>query len=422
MKRLIGIILVALAITGCKSEIDNAETVIRNGLIYKYGEPDPFTGLVLNTPAGVPGISALCNSQVEKGRYSGKSECFYNSQKVYEVEYLEGVKNGTEKVFDAKTGDKISVKNWKRGNQDGIAEEYQNGVLTHLQEFKNGKPDGTETGWTGDGKKVITELTWSAGRKLSGYETNSNEKLNYLNGQLHGPQTKYGYLTGSLKQYVASEENYKDGKLDGVQKTYINTLHTEIIQQESEVIYENGTAVSGWLKTFNKQDGKPIQEIKLVQPDKVEDENFRTEYPGNLVPDGLIKTYNYQTDSFDGEEVWVNGVKTKYSYISLVATADDGYDAADDSDDAGDMVFNVLDTTAPYEKYRKVSKAEYTAHGASTALNPSATNAKSSSIVTSDNCLEAWISAFREEVGEDALIVSEQLSEWESWCSEGRLP
>ena len=82
MKRLIGIILVALAITGCKSEIDNAETVIRNGLIYKYGEPDPFTGLVLNTPAGVPGISALCNSQVEKGRYSGKSECFYNSLRI----------------------------------------------------------------------------------------------------------------------------------------------------------------------------------------------------------------------------------------------------------------------------------------------------------------------------------------------------
>lgn len=76
MKRLIGITLVALAITGCKSEIDNAETVIRNGLIYKYGETDPFTGLVLNTPAGIPGISALCNSQVEKGRYSGKSECF----------------------------------------------------------------------------------------------------------------------------------------------------------------------------------------------------------------------------------------------------------------------------------------------------------------------------------------------------------
>lgn len=117
MKRLIGIILVALAITGCKSEIDNAETVIRNGLIYKYGEPDPFTGLVLNTPAGVPGISALCNSQVEKGRYSGKSECFYNSQKVYEVEYLKASKTAPRKYsmlkqatkFPSRTGKEVTT-------------------------------------------------------------------------------------------------------------------------------------------------------------------------------------------------------------------------------------------------------------------------------------------------------------------------
>jgi len=290
-------------------------------------------------------------------------------------------------------------------------------------EYKDGKPDGEETRWSEDGETVITELTWRAGNKYTGYETTSEGKANYLNGQLHGPQVKYGYISGKLKQYISAEKIYNNGKLDGIQKNYTNILHTDIVQQESELLYDNGIAISGWFMNFNEQDGTLLQEIKLIRPPQNEE---RTEphsnYPGNLVPDGLIKTYNYQTDSFDGEEVWVNGVKTKYSYISLVATADDGYDAADDSYDAGDIIFNVLDTTAPYEKYRKVSKAEYTAYGASAALTPSAINAKSSSIATSDNCLEAWISAFREEVGEDALIVSEQLSEWESWCSEGRLP
>lgn len=42
--------------------------------------------------------------------------------------------------------------------------------------------------------------------------------------------------------------------------------------------------------------------------------------------------------------------------------------------------------------------------------------------VDPEQCLNAWIEAFREDVGEDAMIVGEQLSEWSGWCSEGKLP
>lgn len=363
MRNLLVGALATVVLTGCTAEIDNAEVMNRNGLIYKYGDTDPFTGRVVNMPAGLPGIAALCNTQVEKGRYSGKSECVYNAQKVYEVEYAAGIKNGTETVFDAKTGAKVSIKNWKSGRLDGTVEEYQNGVLTHRQAFKDGKPEGQESRWTADGGKVITELTWSNGQKFSGYETDSEAKLNYANGQLHGSQTKYDYIVGSLKQFIAAEENYKDGKLDGVQKHYKNILHTDIVQQESEVNYENGTAVSGWFRQFSTPDGKVLQEIKLVRTEQAEDEDFFSGYPGNLVPDGLIQSYNSQTGELEGEERWVNGLReTAASLITTVAAG------------------------------------------------------------STEACQDAWMTAYRKEVGEEAMISSDQIGEWEQWCAEGKLP
>lgn len=33
-----------------------------------------------------------------------------------------------------------------------------------------------------------------------------------------------------------------------------------------------------------------------------------------------------------------------------------------------------------------------------------------------ESCVDAWIAAFRKEAGEEALIVNEQLNEWNDWC------
>ncbi|PTQ70315.1 hypothetical protein [Pseudomonas sp. GV071] len=39
-----------------------------------------------------------------------------------------------------------------------------------------------------------------------------------------------------------------------------------------------------------------------------------------------------------------------------------------------------------------------------------------------EQCLNAWITAYHDDVGEDAIIVGEQLDEWKGWCGEGKLP
>lgn len=40
----------------------------------------------------------------------------------------------------------------------------------------------------------------------------------------------------------------------------------------------------------------------------------------------------------------------------------------------------------------------------------------------SENCLDAWITAFRKEAGAEAPVVSEQLDEWSDWCASGKYP
>ncbi|MDV5862516.1 toxin-antitoxin system YwqK family antitoxin [Pseudomonas aeruginosa] len=395
MKELIGITLVALAITGCKSEIDNAETVIRNGLIYKYGETDPFTGLVLNTPAGIPGISALCNSQVEKGRYSGKSECFYNSQKVYEVEFSAGSKDGTETVFDAETGETKSVKNWKSNRLHGTAEEYLNGTLVSRKEYKNGLQDGDEAGWSEDGQTKLTEITWSNGKELNGFktyfDTSSNTGLNnpsgtynYLNGKLHGQQITYS-RTDSGKQYTHIEKYFQNGKQDGIFKRYISIPNTDVIQQDLEILYKNDDTVSGWFRQYSRVDGRLIQEIKLIRAPNDEGKGFYDDYPGTLVPDGLIKKYNALLDTTTGEELWVHGVKV---------------DHPPQPQESQESSTHIREEETPREEYL----------------------ADSTQAFSSEACLDAWITAYRKEIGDAAMIVSEQIDEWKDWCGEGKLP
>jgi hypothetical protein len=39
-----------------------------------------------------------------------------------------------------------------------------------------------------------------------------------------------------------------------------------------------------------------------------------------------------------------------------------------------------------------------------------------------EECSLSWINAFHKENGDDAMINSEQLAEWDKWCAEGKTP
>lgn len=408
MKKLITLLLAATALAGCKTEIDDAEVVVRNGLIYKYGEKDPFSGIVLNTPAGQRGIDGLCSVQIEKGRLNGKKECFQADQKTYEAEFSAGNKDGTEIIFDVATGKEASIKNWKDGLLNGLAEEYIDGTMTSQKEYKNGKLDGKESRWSDDGQTILTELTWSNDTKQTGFETTPQGEYKYLNGKLHGEQITYS-KNNNGNIYIYLVKNYTNGKMDGISKEYSSTGSAGIIQQKLEILYKNNDAVSGWFRQY-KSDGSLIQEIKLVRAPNDDGKGFYDDYPGTLVPDGLIKKYNKHLGAFQGEELWEHGVKLKYSHSSPYGSED--------------PKFYIQDINNQFSGYSEVSRDEYLAYKTAQTFSPENNQITASNTQTpsTENCVDAWISAFREEMGEDAMIVGEQLNEWKDWCNEGKQP
>lgn len=407
MKKLIILLLAATALVGCKTEIDDAEVVVRNGLIYKYGEKDPFSGVVLNIPSDQRGIDGLCNVQIEKGRLNGKKECFQADQKIYEVEFLAGNKDGKEIIFDANSGKEISIRTWKDNLLNGLSQEYIAGIMTSQKEYKNGKLDGKELRWSDDGKTILTELIWSNNTKQTGFETTPQGEYKYLNGQLHGEQITYS-KTNSGKQYIYLVKNYTNGKLDGTFKEYTTLRNTDTPQQKLEILYKNNDPVSGWFNLY-KVDGSLIQKINLVRAPNDEGKGFYDDYPGTLVPDGLVKKYDKYLDSFKGEEFWIDGVKVKQYFQHYENEEPD---------------FQIQDINNQFTGYSSVSRDQYLAYKTAQTFSPANNQltASNTQAPSAENCLDAWISAFREEMGEDAMIVGEQLDEWKDWCNEGKQP
>lgn len=44
------------------------------------------------------------------------------------------------------------------------------------------------------------------------------------------------------------------------------------------------------------------------------------------------------------------------------------------------------------------------------------------SAMDDEACLDAWIDAYRQEEGDEVAIIHSQITAWQQWCSEGRLP
>ena len=57
---------------------------------------------------------------------------------------------------------------------------------------------------------------------------------------------------------------------------------------------------------------------------------------------------------------------------------------------------------------------------AAPAMQKASTN--SSSKTNTDICVDQWGAAFHRENGEDAMIISDMLDEWEKWCKAGNHP
>lgn len=57
---------------------------------------------------------------------------------------------------------------------------------------------------------------------------------------------------------------------------------------------------------------------------------------------------------------------------------------------------------------------------AARAIQKASTN--SSSKANTDSCVDQWGAAFHKENGDDAMVISDMLDEWERWCKAGKHP
>lgn len=190
------VISCTLAITGCSQKIDARQLQLNNGLNYKIGDNDPYTGTVTNVPVNeFARVSAdgSCVAEMKSGIVDGKVTCVTpDSKQLYEGTWRQGKRDGTEKVWFPETGQLVSVGEWKDGRKNGVHQRFNPMASKLISEshWSNGSKDGQEKHWDVSGSVLLVDLEWKDGKK-----------------------------TGFSKAGT-TEEHYVDGKLDGVVKTY----------------------------------------------------------------------------------------------------------------------------------------------------------------------------------------------------------
>lgn len=152
------------------------------------------------------------------------------------------IKNGVQKFFDAQTGKLIQTIDW-----------LENKKLSQKSWTSDGKTQIIDIKWDGDksngwekyiGKdgKLTKDLIWKDGR-ATGYQTSlftddgsPQELFTMKDGLYDGVHKQWSH--DSPPNNLILEETFKSGKLDGLQRKYING------KLDSEVMYKAGDVVA----------------------------------------------------------------------------------------------------------------------------------------------------------------------------------
>lgn len=240
----------ALLIQGCGQKIDAKQATSINGLIYKLNDNEPFTGKISNFMVNLSmdlftvRLTGKCDVLVKNGLLDGTTTCtaFDKPTKVFEAGYSKGKLDGTEKHWDWGNGELASKASWKEGRKDGTEEAFNpaNGKKVVLIHWSNGNKVDDEKRWSSTGEVILTDLQWKDG-KASGYiKTTGNlsllgdegitQEATYKDGVLHGLKKTYdvdranstnvGQKGAVIKYYLSAQENYVNGKQDGLQQKF----------------------------------------------------------------------------------------------------------------------------------------------------------------------------------------------------------
>ncbi len=152
----------------------------------------------------------------------------------------------------------IVSQGWMKSNEKhGVWRSYSStGLITALEEFKNGKKNGSALKF-GPGTQISIDATYK-NDSLDGQKTTygTNNKIrtieNYKNGILHGNRKAY-YEDGKLQE----EATFKNGKKDGKAIWYLQNGQPSV-----EYTYTDGV-LNGTAKEYNPK-GAILREGKFI--------------------------------------------------------------------------------------------------------------------------------------------------------------
>lgn len=188
-------------------------------------------------------------------------------------------------------------------------------------------------------------------------------KGNFTNDLREGKSEVYGPNTSKL----IGEYNFATGKAEGEQTSW----NEKTEKMTYHVTIKNGSYV-GTMRLWTAE-GVPTAEVPFL----------------NGMKNGLVKTWHE------------NG--KPMNFVTMVDGYRDGPSHTWDED-------GKLTSSGTYR--REVWWPEET----------SKTKGAAMASTGDDSCSIRWIDAFHKENGEDSMITSDQLGEWDQWCTEGRLP
>lgn len=220
---------------------------------------------------------------------------------------------------------------------------------------------------------------------------NNNSKIfemSFVDGQLDGEFLYYGPKGGD---HVVAELSMKKGLPDGKHLIHSQPKGNIIF----EMVWENGKG-QGKQKIYNEVTGELTSVLTYVDG-KVEGDMVR------YAPDG--KQIIYKATAVGGLK---HGVEEHYTIEGKPLFHGQWLHGKQNGvfkqwDGNGNLISEVTWSNGVQQQQNTPENTK-------------------NSLQNIDACVENWIKAYRAEVGEDAVVKADQMTEWEDWCNEGKQP
>ena len=430
---------IAGSISGCSSQIDDRQTEVNQGLVYKHGDSEPYTGTVIHSKMSIAGSFDVgdCSIEYRKGLVEGETLCnAANGKKILEWHTADEKRTGIEEHWNSQNGELVYEAHWNDGKKDGVEKSYDNAGKTLLQEihWSNGNKDGQQRVWDATGK-LLTDLEWKDSKQTGVYrevDGDSTAEQHFKDGLLDG-LVRISNADGPLEETPLSM-----GVLTGTQ-TFYSFGEPDIVRQ-----WQNGSLVSESAHRHASKDVIYETDDLTCNPACPGETAQNHSYPQGFNPANAV---NHQIE-WPKRESGKSAASSIYVDSIDELTNQSGYGALDllNVEKPEPRVLNLdqsqidkVKTTFKGGRPDGIMRAwnaqgavilqvdwengkAITATGSLVSGDPDANATTGSEQIpgSGNACLDDWEAAYYKERGEDAVIAADQIDEWTEECKQGK--